>query len=458
VIAVLREILKRLAKMGVRQTVLVVLVTGAVVAGAGFGFVGTLTTDDAGEQTATPTTTPAPPEPTVTTQPTATPTTETTTAAPAGGGDGDAAPDPEPATTARTTTPETTATEPAEPNATLALSASDPPAVRNDDGAVERVAGNLTGTLDWNDGANVTRVALVVQTWAPDSEWRETRRVSVPVATNGTTLAVEGALGGAEVVYAEGDRANEFDADEDGANVSREGFVSATAVLFGANGTELDRTTTVDGYAFRVHNEESGGVSAFGGSDGEPSLRLGDGEENPTVLDVSEVAPGASGEGELSITNTGEADGHLRVSVASVTDRENGLTEPERAVDDSPSSGELSDAVDVRIALEDESGDTVGYLAGDASSYVPLGEQSPAELTADAPLDAGETMELVAEWRVDAGAGNEIQSDSVTIDFDATVADDQSELQSVATRASPTDSIGKNDIIEQPRGMTAGAA
>ncbi|WP_135806121.1 hypothetical protein [Halorussus marinus] len=449
----LRELLARLTKMGVRQTALVLLITGVVVAGAGFGFVGTLT-DGADEQTATPTTTPAPPDPTVTTQPTATTTaTESTATTDASDAD-EAALDPE---TATTTTPETTtAPDPVAPNATLALSASDPPTVRNDDGAVERIAGNLTGALDWTAGANVTRVALVVQTWTPDSEWRESRRVEVE--PNGSSLAVEAALGGTELVYAEGDRASEFDVDEDGANVSREGFVSVTGVLFDANGTELDRVSTVDGYAVRVINEEAPTVYAFGGSDGEPSVRLGDGEAAPAVLDVAGVAPGYSGEGRLAITNDGDDEGVLRASITAIAERENGLTEPERAVDDSPSSGELAAALDVRISLEDESGETVAYLAGDDSSYVALGSQSPEQLSARTRLDARETVDLVAEWRVDADVGNEIQSDSVSFDFNATVVDDASALQDAGAPTAPTDLVGKSDIITRPRDMTGGTA
>ncbi|NHN61158.1 MULTISPECIES: hypothetical protein [Halorussus] len=449
----LRELLARLTKMGARQTVLVVLITGTVVAGAGFGLAGTLT-DDSPEPTPTATPTPTPPDPTVTPQQTATPTTieQTTATAPT---DGDTADDDDdPTATTRTTTTGTTTT-PATPNATLALSASDPPAVSTEDGSVERVAGNLTGTLDWTAGSNATSVTLVVQTWTPDSEWRESRRVTV--APNGTTLAVEDALGGSELVYAAGERAGEFAVGEDGATATREGYVSVTAVLFGPNGTELARNSTADEYAFNVTNQEESNFFAFGDSgttttdDTHPSLRLGGDGEDPTVLRVTNAVPGGSGHGRVSVTNTGEDGGVLRVTVESVSDEENGFTEPEREVDDSPSTGELAEALDVRMKLVDEDGETVQYLAGGESSYASLASQSDRTMTPDTSLDSNETVRFVAEWRVDASVGNEIQSDSVTFDLDFTVLDDDDvsqRLDSPSEVASGTRANGmKNDNI-----------
>lgn len=174
-------------------------------------------------------------------------------------------------------------------------------------------------------------------------------------------------------------------------------------------------TPTPDG----TGTEEPGGGSTSGGGGGSdppatpsPGLELGgDGQ----LLDTAGLVPGESGEGTLTLRNAENVGGNLSVTVVDVTDEENGVTDPESSVDSSPDEGELSSHLEVRVAIED--GSTREYVLGTESGYVPL-----EDLPANAPsseylLESGEEVTLVMEWRLPSSAGNEIQSDGVTVDL-----------------------------------------
>ena len=143
-----------------------------------------------------------------------------------------------------------------------------------------------------------------------------------------------------------------------------------------------------------------------------PGLELGEGE---SLFEGSNLAPGQSGQGTLTLRNAEDEDGNLTVTSVAITDEENGITDPESAVDSTPDEGELSSALEVRLSIDD--GNSQTYLLGTESGYATL-----EELPDDAPSDAyglasGEEVTLVMDWRLPSSAGNEIQSDGVSVDL-----------------------------------------
>ncbi|WP_458204427.1 hypothetical protein [Haladaptatus sp. NG-SE-30] len=391
----IQHIVARFTGMKSRQTVIVAVIVIIVLSMTGFGLLRVLPNDAFADSASGDPSIPRPPEPAVTAVPSTT-STEGTQAA------------PERAATSR-------------PTITLSLAVTDPVTVHNPTGEVSLVTGDLTGSVRWTEATTVAAVTLVVQTWTPSSGWTETHRVTVSPA--GTAISLGDALG-ARQVYATGPRANEFSVGTDDETRTRHGAVAVTAVLHDADGTEVTRKTAVASYRFNVTNTASKRSDEH---DEWPVLSLGGNETDSRVVDVENVVPGSTGSGRISVSNAGSDTGVLHVAVENPL--ENGRTEPERSVDGTPTKGELTSNLDVRITLVDSEGTILAYLAGNESTYVPLSEHSPSELSAVTTLDPGQTVSLVVDWRVDTSVGNEIQSDAVTLDFAFTLSENGSVQQ-----------------------------
>jgi hypothetical protein len=134
-------------------------------------------------------------------------------------------------------------------------------------------------------------------------------------------------------------------------------------------------------------------------------------------LTYADVVPGSGDRATLQLANTGNGTGRLLVTNVTVRDEENGRSEAESAVDDTPDVGELSEHVHVVIEVHDADG-TVTYLYGTESgarSLADIGE-SPGPEPAGV-LAPGEEATVVVDWEIPAETGNEIQSDIATFDL-----------------------------------------
>lgn len=161
----------------------------------------------------------------------------------------------------------------------------------------------------------------------------------------------------------------------------------------------------------------SGGNRGNGGNEGRTlDLRLGL-QSGQAILDVENAVPGQTGERVVSVRNAGSLNGRLAASVSVVDQAENDLTDPERRVDDSPDRGELDEWLELRVSVLDDDGDGRTYLLGSADDYVsPADVGDGTETTVS--LSSREQRELLVEWCLPTGAGNEIQSDSVRLAFE----------------------------------------
>lgn len=132
-------------------------------------------------------------------------------------------------------------------------------------------------------------------------------------------------------------------------------------------------------------------------------------DANTTLLRARGAVPGDEGVSRLALRNDGSAAGELAVANVTVDGGENGIAGPEAAVDDSPADGELAENLLVRLSMQYSDGTTVRVFGGDG--FVPLADIGARNRTVG-PLDAGEEVTVVFEWRLPAETGNEVQSDT----------------------------------------------
>ncbi|GGC63521.1 hypothetical protein [Haloferax sulfurifontis] len=349
----------------------------------------TETTTPSPSPSSTPTSTPAP---TSSPEPTTTARSGTGVGGGGGGGGGSGG--------SQTTT---TAASPASPDPTLSVEAADPPTVRSADGTVGSLSGPVTGTLSWT--GTVDSVVLVVNTWVPDDGWQEERRVTL---REPSPVDIAAALG-SDVTYADGDRTDGFAATDDGETTVTTGYVSVTAVLF-RDSTEVARTEETASFDVTVENTAG---SAPEGVD----LELGSGGAGVSLLDTQSVAPGSAGNSTGTLANRGRDPGVLTLESMPFESVENGRFGPELSVDSTGGAdeGELHEALAVRLRVERANG-TSTYVLGDETTYLDFADVWNESVSLGR-LDGGESLSLVVEWQIRESAGNEIQTDSVDVEF-----------------------------------------
>ncbi|SFR93111.1 hypothetical protein SAMN05216559_1222 [Halomicrobium zhouii] len=135
------------------------------------------------------------------------------------------------------------------------------------------------------------------------------------------------------------------------------------------------------------------------------------------LVEATGLAPGHDGRNSVTFENAGTVAGRLLVNDTSVVDHENSLLEPEKAVGDDATTGELSGALQVRLSVTYADG-TTEYLFGSSSKYVTLQSLDGADRSSTEALGAGEQATVTFEWRLPTSTGNEIQSDGVEFDVD----------------------------------------
>jgi len=138
-----------------------------------------------------------------------------------------------------------------------------------------------------------------------------------------------------------------------------------------------------------------------------------DGSSSPvTVLSVSDATPGQSGSGSaITLSNDGSVDGTLDVTVAAVNSSENGTNDPESSSPDEGNGVELESLVTIDVSL----GGT--QVFSDTVANISSGQT----IVSGQALNAGNSTDFNLSYTVDSAANNEIQSDSVSLDFDFTL-------------------------------------
>lgn len=167
-------------------------------------------------------------------------------------------------------------------------------------------------------------------------------------------------------------------------------------------------------FVFDTQPDEQPGVETPSTTPGATGTLTLTATTDATLLSATGVVPGDNGTSRLALRNTGERPGKLAVANVTVDGAENGLTTPEATGGDSAGSGELADALRVRLSVRYGDGETVRVFGGDR--YVPLAGIETRNRTVGA-LDAGEDVTVVFEWRLPSDTGNEVQGDTATFDI-----------------------------------------
>lgn len=168
--------------------------------------------------------------------------------------------------------------------------------------------------------------------------------------------------------------------------------------------------------------DESGDGGLFGDLFGDSDEESGDGDAS---TGVDQPVPGGNWTASGVVENDGDVAGELNITNVSVVSYENGRTEPERAVDDTGGdpgrgAGELDEALQVKLLVV-EDGEREP-LFDDDSGYVPVESLEGREIDVT-ELGPGEEAELVVQYRLPASVGNEVQTDSVVVDFGFTLVE-----------------------------------
>ena len=381
-----------------KRTVLVVLVVSLVLFGLGAGAIGiggpeSADASNPGSETEA---TPDPGQPTVTVTPpeTATPDEEA---------DG------------TSTTPRDTVTDTSTPSAdaSLRVDVSPPSDIANGNGKVGPLWGTMDGTLAWN--GSVDSAVIVVSVLDPEEGWVERERVTVRPTND--SLSLQSLFDGKQYEYLDAGRASGFDNPDNGTTVTRTGAVGVTAVLFEDRDERTRLTETAD-YQFEVTN--TGGVDI--------SLSNPDGERKSVDIDpssTSESMPGGNGSRSVTVNNTGQFAGTVRVFVTNVHGSENGFAPPEAAVDDDQES-ELLERLELRIAVED--GSDRRYVLGGPDAWVNFVTSiDETRAVTSFGLDPSQSRSVVVEWRIPASAGNEVMTDTANWDLEFVFESDGAE-------------------------------
>lgn len=294
----------------------------------------------------------------------------------------------------------------------VAFGLSGPDDVKHLTGEVEQVEASLSGTVSWF-GQDIEHVTVVVSTWVPTDGWAEERRVSFDIDGDGERRMSD-LFESTTLTLAEGERADAFDNRHDGTTNSVTGYVAVTVVV--DDGAQRAYGQAIEPYTFNVTNIDFGSEDTLnaGGTDDVTLTATG-----VRLLNASNVMPGDDGANEITLTNTGTDNGVLAVNIETIDMAENGVTEPERAVD-TAGVVELLDAAEFRLTITREDG-TTQYLIGSSNEYVSVSGLETGTITSGIQMASRERLTVRLEWRVGSDAGNEIQSDQLALDFSFTL-------------------------------------
>ncbi|WP_066415724.1 SipW-dependent-type signal peptide-containing protein [Halorubrum aethiopicum] len=212
----------------------------------------------------------------------------------------------------------------------------------------------------------------------------------------------------------------------------------------GFTGNQLE-AGTLDLFVHVDYSEDQGSYAQYSTPSGTfiHGNVVGGGDGEPLSIQVSDLKPGDSGEGEFCFSIV-DNPAYMWMCGELTANDENGQTEPETDADTTGGDpgegmGELADAMQVTVSYctaDGEVGNEIvsGSLAdvmlalqagvplsGDGDASVPLDGRDPFEGVTEAFLDDEPNVAeqcVCVEWEVPTDVGNEIQSDSVTFDFE----------------------------------------
>ena len=179
-------------------------------------------------------------------------------------------------------------------------------------------------------------------------------------------------------------------------------IVVASAGAIGATRAYFSDTETSTGNSFAA---------------GTLDLNLDGANINVVKFSLTNLVPGDLGTGTWTIYNAGSINGYVDIHSIARTDNDNLCNEPEGLVDSNcgAGEGELSANMDINLFI-DVNGDGV-FDSGDTTIYTGHLSEIAANYDQNIALNALATKYISLNWGIPSGAGNDIQSDSVSVDM-----------------------------------------
>ncbi|MFC5278473.1 choice-of-anchor W domain-containing protein [Halorubrum rubrum] len=220
--------------------------------------------------------------------------------------------------------------------------------------------------------------------------------------------------------------------------VASAGAGLGTTAYFSDEESFTDNTLTAGSLDLRVVYEASYDSDGAVENTADSAMGTQDGDPAGMFYELDDVKPGDSGHVEFCFEIV---DNPSYVwACGDLSQQENGMTEPESAVDDTPDLGELGESIVASLAYCDEDGEPLadGEIASGSLVDVVAAITGGAPLDGEgvagvAPGDQAEYSEVVEPedgpsyitgpcvclfWEVPTNVGNEIQTDSLTMDFE----------------------------------------
>ena len=157
---------------------------------------------------------------------------------------------------------------------------------------------------------------------------------------------------------------------------------------------------------------------------GKLDLKIDGGDVNVVKFNSTNMKPGDQPTGKYTLTNAGTINGYLDITKVTVTNSENGLTEPEiEAGDTTADVGELAQLLNIRLYFDN---DKDGYISiGDTMIYDGKISNMPASFELNKMIPAGGTIDIIGNAVIDWWASpqdNLAQSDSCTYSLEFTLS------------------------------------
>ena len=216
------------------------------------------------------------------------------------------------------------------------------------------------------------------------------------------------------------------------------GFASAgaglgTSAYFSDEESFEDNTLTAGTLDLRVVYEASYDSGGAVENMADAAMGTQDGEAAGMFYELGDVKPGDSGHIEFCFEIVDNPA--YMWACGDISQSENGMNEPESAVDETPDFGELGDSIEARLSYCDVDGEFVegeeivsgslvdvfaaiangAALDGDGVAGLAPGDQSPHDEVVEAEPDYITGACVCLYWEVPFEVGNEIQSDSLTM-------------------------------------------
>ncbi|ELZ45158.1 hypothetical protein C465_14581 [Halorubrum distributum JCM 9100] len=228
--------------------------------------------------------------------------------------------------------------------------------------------------------------------------------------------------------------------------VASAGAGIGTTAYFNDTETFEDNTLTAGSLDLFVHVDYSEDQGSYAQYSTEPGTFMdgnvmGGGDGEPLSIQVSDLKPGDSGEGEFCFSIV-DNPAYMWMCGELTANDENGMTEPEMDDDETP-GGDLADAMQVTVSYctdDGDGGNDIGDeivsgslrdvmlalragvpLSSDGDANAPLADRPTFDGVTEPFTDGEPNVDeqcVCFEWFVPTSVENEIQTDSVMFDFE----------------------------------------